>query len=71
VVQRYSRLVFRRSQAAKTLENSTFFIQLFALFVYIPGVTQKAGAASRQSTASRAPLFLGLFLTPFPRVLIE
>jgi len=71
VVQRYSRLAFLRSQAAKTIENSTFLIQYFTLSVYIPGVTQKKrGAAAVKRRLPRPCAFRPVF-APFPRVLIK
>jgi len=69
------RLIFRRSLAEKTIENSTFPTPHFALLVYMPGVTvlniKKGAQPAVDMTADRAPRFLVYFLMIYLCVLTD
>jgi len=66
-VQNYYCPVYRRVQAAETLENSAFLTQYFSLKRYMAGEKKKAGTRQPEISADRAPrvfwvCFSGIFL---------
>ena len=65
MVQRYSHLAFLRSQAAKALENSTFFIQFFLYPSTTGRNAKKEDAAGRHIDGQPRPFAFGSVFAPF------